>query len=318
MSSEPHAPPAKTCRRVVACYSVLDCFMPACGFDDLTDGMYEGDPDRPYAAAQARQAEVLLDRAGCRAGGRLLDVGCGYGRILRAAQARRARATGVTVSPEQVRRCRRSGLDVHLLDYRNLDAAWDGRFDGVIANGSLEHFAQPADAAAGRDDDVYRHMFRTAHRVMDPASASGCFVTTAIHIRRRPDPNDWLRPPSAFPYGSDAFHWSRLTHAFGGWYPTPGQLARCARDFFELVHEEDGTADYHWTSEAWLRGVRRTLCSSRGLLVALQAVPVAVRHPVQLAALFRCQLGSESWNWQFRGDPPPTILLRHTWRRRPL
>jgi hypothetical protein len=24
-------------------------------------------------------------------------------------------------------------------------------------------------------------------------------------------------------------------------------------------------------------------------------------------------LGSESWNWQFRGDDPPTRLLRQTW-----
>jgi hypothetical protein len=45
---------------VVACYSVLDHFMPACGYDDFTEGMYEGDPHRPYQAAQARQAEVRL------------------------------------------------------------------------------------------------------------------------------------------------------------------------------------------------------------------------------------------------------------------
>src|SRR4051812_13427765 len=88
--------------RVVACYSVLDSFMPACGFDDLTEGMYEGDAHRPYEEAQARQAEVLLDRAGCGAGARVLDIGCGYGRALRAAAARGARARGITASPEQV------------------------------------------------------------------------------------------------------------------------------------------------------------------------------------------------------------------------
>jgi cyclopropane fatty-acyl-phospholipid synthase-like methyltransferase len=317
MSSQSSAPPAQTCRRVVACYSVLDRFLPACGFDDLTEGMYEGEPLRPYAAAQARQAEVLLDRAGCRGGTLLLDVGCGYGRVLRAARARGASAVGVTVSPEQVARGRRADLDVRLLDYKNLGADWDGRFDAVIANGSLEHFAQPADAAAGRDDDVYRHLFATAHRVLDPASAAGRFVTTAVHIRRRPDPADWLRPPSSFPPGSDRFHWSRLAHAFGGWYPVPGQLERCARGFFELTHEEDGTVDYRLTSEACLRDVRQTLRSPRGFAIALRSVPLALRHPVQLVRLLRCMLGSESWNWQFRGDPPPALLLRQTWQRRP-
>src|SRR3954470_13865795 len=89
---------------VVACYSVYDSFFPALGFTDLTDGMYEGDPSRTYDAAQNRQAETLLNRAGVRRGSRVLDIGCGYGHILRAAQARHARAWGITVSPEQVRR----------------------------------------------------------------------------------------------------------------------------------------------------------------------------------------------------------------------
>ena len=314
MTETPNAPRPATDPRVVACYAVLDRFMPACGFPDFTDGMYEGNPERPYAEAQERQAEVLLDRAGCRAGTRLLDLGCGYGRILRAAGRRGASALGITVSPEQACAGRRAGLDVGLLDYRRLGPGWGGRFDAVIANGSLEHFAQPADAAAGRDDDVYSGLFRTAHRVL---ADGGRFVTTAIHFRRRPDPNDLLRPPSAFPRGSDGFHWSRLARAFGGWYPAPGQLERCAAGRFELVHEEDGTEDYRLTSEEWLRGVRRVLRSPRGLLMRLRALPLFVRRPQQLLAVWSCLLGSESWNWQFRGDPPPALLLRQTWLRRP-
>jgi cyclopropane fatty-acyl-phospholipid synthase-like methyltransferase len=313
MSSAPAAPPAPTARRVVACYAVLDRLMTACGFSDYTDGMYEDQPDRPYAEAQARQAEVLLDRAGCRTGKRLLDIGCGHGRILRAAQARGALATGITISPPQAREGKLSNLDVRLVDYKNLDSSWDGQFDAVIANGSLEHFAQPEDAVAGRDDAVYRHLFATAHRVLKPTAAGG-FVTTAIHFRRRPDPKDWLRSPSVFPVDSADFHWSRLTHAFGGWYPAPGQLERCARGYFKLVHEEDGTGDYLLTSDAWVRGAWQTLLSPRCLVVALKGVPLVLRHPVQLVAVLRCLLGSESWNWQFRGNPSPAVLLRQTWQ----
>jgi cyclopropane-fatty-acyl-phospholipid synthase len=304
-----------TSPRVVACYSVLDSFMPACGFDDLTDGMYEGDPHRPYEAAQARQAEVLLDRAGCGPGCRVLDIGCGYGRILQAAAARGAHARGISVSPEQVRRGLCAGLDISLHDYKHVGREWDRQFDAVLANGSMEHFVQPADAAAGRDDDIYRHLFATVHRLLDPDSKSGRFVTTAIHVARRSDPNDWLRPPSDFPRGSARFHFSQLTAAFGGWYPFRGQLEACARGYFALVHEEDGTEDYRLTSEAWLAGVRRRLRSAQGLRVWLRALPVAVRHPVQTARLYRSQLGSESWNWQFRGDPAPTMLCRQTWQR---
>jgi cyclopropane-fatty-acyl-phospholipid synthase len=304
-----------TAPRVVACYSVLDYFMPACGFDDLTDGMYEGDPHRPYEDAQARQAEVLLDRARCGTGARVLDIGCGYGRILRAAAVRGARAIGITVSPEQVRRTQRAGLDVRLQDYKRLGREWDGQFDAGIANGSIEHFAQPADAASGRDDEIYRHLFATVHRLLDPRSQAGRFVTTVIHVPRRPDPNDWLRPPSEFAWGSAPFQFARLTAAFGGWYPTRGQLEACARGYFTLVQEEDGTEDYRLTSEAWLAGVRRRLRSVRGLGIWLRALPIAVRRPVHTVRIFRCQLGSESWNWQFRGDPVPTTLFRQTWQR---
>jgi cyclopropane-fatty-acyl-phospholipid synthase len=305
----------RTAPRVVACYSVLDDFMPACGFDDLTEGVYEGDLHRPYEAAQARQAEVLLDRAGCGPGSRVLDIGCGYGRLLRAADARGARAWGITVSPEQLRRGRRAGLEVALWDYKDLGRQWDGRFDAVLANGSIEHFVQPADAAAGRDDQIYGHMFGTVHWLLDPDSRAGRFVTTVIHVPCRPEPGDWLRPASDFPRGSAEFHFARLTRAFGGWYPVPGQLESCAQGYFTLVHEEDGTEDYRLTSEAWLAGARRRLCSVRGLGVWLRAAPTAVRHPVAIARMFRCQLGSESWNWQFRGDPAPTRLLRQTWQR---
>jgi len=301
-----------TAPTVVACYSVFDAFFPALGFTDLTDGMYEGNPHRPYDAAQARQAGVLLDRARVAPGDRVLDVGCGYGRILRTAAARGAKAWGITVSPEQVRRGTRAGLNVQLRDFKHLGPEWDGQFDAVIANGSLEHFAQPADAVAGRDDDIYRHLFSTVRRLGDPARADARFVTTAIHFRDRPDPTDLLRPPSAFPRGSAGFHWARLARSFGGWYPVRGQLARCADGLFRLVHEEDGTDDYRRTSEAWLAGARRELWSAR---VAAGALPVVLRRPIATVRMLRCVLGSESWNWQFRGDPAPTVLLRQTWER---
>jgi cyclopropane-fatty-acyl-phospholipid synthase len=301
---------------VVACYSLFDHVFPACGFTDLTDGMYEGDASRSYDAAQARQAEVLLDRAGVSVGSRLLDIGCGYGRILRAAEARGARAWGITVSPEQVRWNSRAGLRTLHKDYRQIGQNWNEHFDAVIANGSLEHFVQPADAAAGRDDDIYRHMFATVHRLLDPHTESARFVTTAIHFRgRRPDPRDWLRSPSEFSPRSPRFHWARLARSFGGWYPVPGQLERCAEGFFRLIDEEDGTEDYRLTSETWLSGVRRSFVSRRAPRVWWACARAFAHRPIAMIQMVQCTLGSETWSWQFRGNPPPALLLRQTWER---
>ena len=143
-------------------------------------------------------------------------------------------------------------------------------------------------------------------------------VETLNSLSKAPDseiPADLLKKPSAFPWGSAGFHWSRLNHSFGGWYPVAGQLERCADGYFRLVHEEDGTEDYHRTSEEWLRGVRRKLRSVAALRVAWASVPAFVRRPAHTGRMLRCMLGSESWNWQFRGNPPPTALLRQTWER---
>lgn len=95
----------------------------------------------------------------------------------------------------------------------------------------------------------------------------------------------------------------------------PGQLERCAAGLFRLVHEEYGTEDYRRTSEACLVAVRKRLGSLAVVRVGLTALPAFVRRPVHTVRMLRCMLGSESWNWQFRGDPPPTQLLRQTWER---
>ncbi|HEY3395913.1 MAG TPA: hypothetical protein VGK58_24635, partial [Lacipirellulaceae bacterium] len=71
-----------TAPTVRICYDLLDV-APLCGVTDLTDGKYldERNDRSAYLAAQERQAEYLLDQALCEHGTRLLDIGCGYGRI---------------------------------------------------------------------------------------------------------------------------------------------------------------------------------------------------------------------------------------------
>jgi cyclopropane fatty-acyl-phospholipid synthase-like methyltransferase len=207
----------------------------------------------------------------------VLDIGRGYGTLLARANARGAAGVGITVTPEQVRRSRHNGLDVHLLDYRAVPREWDGTFDGVIANGSMEHFVRPDDVADGKADDVYRKLFASVHRLIDPASPVRRFATTTIHVLRPPaDPRAVLKPPSSFARGSDDCHWSVLEHGWGGYYPVLGQLRRCAEGCFDLVEEVDGTEDYRLTSEEWLRRVRRALRSPR-LVMSGPALAASLR-----------------------------------------
>jgi len=303
--------------KVATCYSATDRFFPACGLFDLTEGIYHGNPKTSYEQAEANQLDYLLDQVRCEPGRRILDIGCGYGTLLERIQQRAAKGVGITISAEQVRCCRKKNLDIHLLNYRAIPIDWDRTFDGVIANGSIEHFVQPADAAAGRTDDIYHHLFAKVHRLLDPNSTERWFTTTTIHFVRKPvDPLDLLRNPFTFRWGSDNFHWAVLERGWGGYYPEVGQLRRCAKGYFDLTEEVDGTEDYRLTSEEWVRRLRQAMLSLRGVKIAFRSLPVLVRSPLQFLTLLLNLLLSESWNWQFRQPNAPTQLLRQTWAYR--
>jgi cyclopropane-fatty-acyl-phospholipid synthase len=304
---------SNTSQTVVHCYSVFDKFFPVCGMPDYTEGIYHNNPNTPYEEAQQNQFNYLLDQAQCTAGSRILDIGCGNGALLAAAQRRGARAKGITVSPEQVKLCRKRGLNVELLNYRDIDSSWWRQFDAIIANGSPEHYVQPSEAAAGKSDEIYQEFFEICRRLIDPQSPSGRLVNTTIHFVRKPQPENLLKKPSEFTRNSDSYHYAMLAHSFGGWYPTLGQFERCAQGTFELRSSVDGTYDYHLTSEHWLREIRKAIRSPRSLRIMIHLIPSMMRFPRQVLTMLRCMLMSESWNWQFRTPHPPTQLLRQTW-----
>jgi len=309
--------PSRPWDRVVNCYSAIDRFFPACGLYDLTEGIYDGNPETPYEQAQRNQHDYLLDRIRCGPGQHVLDIGCGYGTLLERIRDRGAVGVGITISNEQAAHCHNKKLDVRLRDYRAIPKEWERQFDGVIANGSIEHFVQPADAVAGRVDEIYRHLFATVYRLINSNSTDRRFATTTIHFLSKPThPNVLLKLPLVFPKGSDDFHWSVLGHGWGGYYPEIDQLRRCADGYFDLIEEVDGTEDYRLTSNEWLRRIRRALLSWRLVNIAIRSIPVFARCPGQLATLLLTVIRSESWNWQFRPPGPPTKLLRQIWAYR--
>lgn len=309
-----HATRHTTEPTVIHCYDVIDQILPECGIVDLTEGMYFGDSSTPYDVAQQNQINWLLDQVQCGPGSRLLDIGCGNGTLLDSAQRRGARAVGVTVSPQQADRCRRRELDVHVLNYRELDGTWDAHFDCIVANGSMEHFVQPRDAALGRQDAIYQHFFETCHRLIDPRSASGRLAATVIHFDHfRPSPHELMRSPFCYLPWTKRFHMALLERVMGGYYPTDDQLVRCAAPCFDLSVEQDGTEDYRFTSEEWLRRVRRGLLSPRtGPRLLRRLMPCIWKRPRHTLLALSLAF-TASWQWQFRSRTPPTILRRLVW-----
>jgi cyclopropane-fatty-acyl-phospholipid synthase len=283
--------------------------------------MYRGDPAVSYEQAQHNQIQWLLDEIHCERGLRILDIGCGYGTLLEAAIERGAEAVGITVSPAQASRCRAKGLDVRLLDYRDVPGEWSGAFDGIVANGSAEHFVQAQNVIAGQVDQIYHKLFEICHDLIDPRSPARRFATTVIHqCENSPqlEAADLLKSPWAFPWGSPKFHYALMQRSFGGFYPELGQLERCAAPFFRKIREVDGTQDYHLTSEECFDRVKTALRPWRvGTRVWRRMAACLLRRPRFCLYMCCCLLVAESWQWQFRGEHPPTRLLRQTWEYSP-
>lgn len=102
-------------------------------------------PDATLEEAQEAKHELICAKLGLREGMRLLDVGCGWGSLVRhAARRYGVRAVGITLSPEQQRwaaaAAREDGVadlvEVRVQDYRDLAGE---RFDAIASVGMFEH-----------------------------------------------------------------------------------------------------------------------------------------------------------------------------------
>lgn len=102
-------------------------------------------PDRTLEEAQAAKYELICRKLGLRPGMRLLDVGAGWGGMVRhAVQHHGVRAVGITVSRQQVEwakaRITDEGLadraEVRYQDYRDVH---DGPYDAISSIGMFEH-----------------------------------------------------------------------------------------------------------------------------------------------------------------------------------
>ncbi|MGX9675112.1 class I SAM-dependent methyltransferase [Mycobacterium sp. HM-7] len=101
-------------------------------------------PDATLEEAQENKYRLVFDKLRLQAGDRLLDVGCGWGGMVRYAARRGVRATGVTLSAEQADWAQRAIADEGLTDvarvlhgdYRDVR---EGNFDAVSSIGLTEH-----------------------------------------------------------------------------------------------------------------------------------------------------------------------------------
>lgn len=118
--------------------------------------------------AQRRKLDHHIDAAGAANATRVLDIGCGWGAMLRRLvdHAGVAHAVGLTLSPSQaswIRETHNPKIEVLEQDWR--DHKPDRRYDAIISVGAFEHFVQK-----GLDPkvklDAYRAFFAWCDSVL--------------------------------------------------------------------------------------------------------------------------------------------------------
>jgi SAM-dependent methyltransferase len=93
------------------------------------------------AAFVAELGEPLVALLAPRAGQRVLDLGCGDGRLTLALQRAGCEVVAVDASASQVEAARRRGLDARVMDGQALD--FEGEFDAVFSNAALHWMKRP-------------------------------------------------------------------------------------------------------------------------------------------------------------------------------
>lgn len=191
-------------------------------------------------SAQQRKIRHHLDAVHPATARAVLDVGCGWGSMLRplAEDHRVPKVVGLTLSDAQAAHVRAQGypgVEVHTLDWR--DYRPENTFDGIISVGALEHFARPGQSPAEKTR-VYRDFLTCCRDWLDDGGVLS--LQTIAYAN--------MEPREANPLMAEIFPEADL--------PTLAQVTAAAEGLFEVVSVRNDRLDYAWTCEQWARRLR--------------------------------------------------------------
>lgn len=148
---------------------------------------FKSDADSLYEA-QVNKVEHILDKLHLEPGMTLLDIGCGWGFLLKhAAKKYGVKGTGITLSEAQYRKAtediKKEGLEdllsVQIMDYRQLEES-GLQFDRIVSVGMIEH--------VGRAN--YKLFLKNVNTVLKP---KGLFLLHYISALEEHEGDPWMK-----------------------------------------------------------------------------------------------------------------------------
>ncbi|MDO5785567.1 MAG: cyclopropane-fatty-acyl-phospholipid synthase family protein, partial [Eubacteriales bacterium] len=197
-------------------------------FKEEKDSLYD---------AQIHKVEHILDKRHLQEGMTLLDIGCGWGFLLKyAARKYNVHGVGITLSEEQYQAFREDIeeenlshlLEVKLMDYRDLEQS-GMQFDRVVSIGMLEH--------VGREN--YKLFLKNVDAVLKPG---GLFLLHFISGLKEHEGDAWIKK-YIFP---------------GGVIPSLREIIHICADYdFHTLDVENLRQHYNRTLLWWLKNFRK-------------------------------------------------------------
>ncbi|MFE6336905.1 class I SAM-dependent methyltransferase [Streptomyces sp. NPDC057798] len=205
----------------------------------LWDGI-TGAPGSTDVLMRAQRAKLRyhLGQAGITADSRLLDIGCGWGSLLRTATEETGvrQAVGLTLSADQhahVRSLGLPGVEVRVEDWR--DHKPEDVYTGIVSIGAFEHFTHPA---MSQDERIgaYRDFFARCAGWLPPLGRLS-LQTIAL--------TDHAGHDASVPdfFAREIFPGSAL--------PRLSEIATACEPYFAITGLREDGADYARTVRAW-------------------------------------------------------------------
>ncbi len=207
--------------------------------------MWDGAEDT-LEAAQLRKLDYFAEGVGARREARILDIGCGWGSMLRRLVEKYgvARAVGLTLSESQaewVAGWSDERYDVRVEHWAEHEP--HEHYDAIVSIGAFEHFA---DYGVPREKRIaaYRAFFeRCRHWLPQGARLALQTITKGSNVRLdRQTLRDGLFVIERIFPGSEL--------------PWPSEILEASERRFELVSARNDAEDYSRTTQVWLDGLR--------------------------------------------------------------